>query len=295
MALNYSFIDGVVYGTEDVNKITADIIGEGVWAFPEKESYNVSDFNNLTEAFVESGVNLDGCKCVLSGAGTQQMTVFVEPGVVFFESGVKLTIDNDGYRIPVESNTAGYVYAHYSPSLQKADIVFGVNVDDNGENVMLAKISDLGVLSDIRKFASSKITNLGKNVMVARDFKRMDELVLHNGRYIMSVIDGIDVSRYNYAIVTASSWHGDSHQIYFPEIGYYTAFFDLTEGRKKKVLYNNGEKIIEQGNSFFYKTVRGHLYYIEVVGGELCITCECSQATAAESIKDAYGTTVCLM
>ena len=295
MALNYSFIEGVVYGTEDINRITADIIGEGVWTFPEKESYNVSDFNNLTETLVESGVQLGGCRCTLSGAGTQQMAVFVEPGVVFFDSGVKLTVDNDGYSIPVENNTAGYVYAHYSPSLQKADIVFGVNIEDNGESIMLAKISDLGVISDVRKFAASKVATLGKNNTVVLDFMRMDETVQHNGKYIMSVIGGVDISRYNYAIVTASSWHGDSHQVYFPEIGYYTAFFDLNELRMTQVLYNNGEKILEQSTSFFYRTNRGYSYFIEVIGGELCITCECSQTAAMESIKDAYGTTVCLL
>ncbi|MBQ7097010.1 MAG: hypothetical protein IJN96_02955 [Clostridia bacterium] len=295
MALNYSFIDGVVYGTEDINKITSDIVGEGIWAFAEKESYNVSDFNELTENLVESGVQLGGCRCSLSGTGTLQMTVLVEPGVVFFDSGVKLTVDDEGYSIPIENNTAGYVYAHYSPSLQTADIVFGEQPEDNGEVVMLARISDSGVISDIRRFASSKVVTLGKNSTVTLDFQRMDELAEHNGRYIMSVIGGVDISRYNYAIVTASSWHGDSHQVYFPEVGYYTAFFNLTDERQSLVLYNNGEKIYEQGTSFFYRTNRGYCYYIEVVGGELCITCECDRAAAAESIKDAYGTTVCLL
>ena len=41
MGFKYSFIDSEVYGTEDVNAITSNLVGAGVAPFLSKESYSV--------------------------------------------------------------------------------------------------------------------------------------------------------------------------------------------------------------------------------------------------------------
>ena len=210
MGIKYSFVDNAVYGIEDINDITKSIVGAGIAPFVSKDSYNVSDLNVLTSALVEAGTQLDGCKCSVENAGTTEMTVKVSQGVIFFESGVRMTVDEEGYTVSVTPNTAGYVFAHYNPSLQKADIVFDAELPTDGEYVNLAKISADGTISDKRDFARSKVGTLGENCAVS--FTASSE---NNYRY------SGDLSRFNYALLLG---------VYSSGYTYYGAF-DISAGK----------------------------------------------------------------
>ena len=164
MAITYSFADNIVYGTEDVNDITKSLVGAGVAPFVSKSSYKVSDLNAMTSALVGAGVQLDGCKCTLLNVGTQNMAVFVSQGIVFFENGVRLAVDSDGYTLAVSPNTAGTIYACFNQALQTADIMFADSLPNSGDFVQLAEISVEGELIDKRTFARSKIATLGRNL-----------------------------------------------------------------------------------------------------------------------------------
>ncbi|MBQ9757171.1 MAG: hypothetical protein IJW15_01980 [Clostridia bacterium] len=209
MGIKYSFIDNMVYGPEDINDITKSLTGAGIAPFASKDSYDASDLNGLTSALVEAGASLDGCECCVENAGTAEMTVAVSQGIVFFESGVRLTVDEDGYTIPVTPNTAGYVYAHYSPSLQKADIVFGTELPTDGEYVVLARLEEDGSLKDKRAFARSRIATFGSNAVHSIS---EDRVTVYNSydvapsysatEKIVGEIDlsGIDITKFNYLI-----------------------------------------------------------------------------------------------
>ncbi len=209
MAINYSFIDSALYGTEDINSIAQNLTGAGVMPFLAKDSYNVSDLNVLTSALVGSGVQLDGCVCSVENAGTAEMIVRVEKGIVFFESGVSLTVDDEGYTIAITPNKAGYVYAYYSPSLQKADIVFEEELPTDGEYVLLAEILENGTLTDKRSFARSKVATMGSNAELSIDESRITVYETYakapaysNTEKIIAEIDlsGIDIKKFNYLI-----------------------------------------------------------------------------------------------
>ncbi len=209
MAITYSFVDKVLYGTDDINGIVSSMVGAGVAPFLSAESYNVSDINALTETLVGSGVQLDGCLCSVSGVGTEEMTVAVGQGIIFFEGGVRLIADEDGYVISVTPNTAGYVYGIYRPALQVADIEFGEELPSDGECVLLARLEADGTLRGERQFAKSKIATLGRNVSYTTTFDFGDAVLYEEyegpgstvyGKYAVSQVDA-DLSRFNYALV----------------------------------------------------------------------------------------------
>lgn len=207
MGFTYSFVDNAVYGPEDINDITRSLTGAGIAPFLTKDRYNVSDLNDLAAALVAEGTSLDGCKCSVENAGTEAMSVTVAQGIVFFESGVRLTVDEEGCLLYITPNTAGYAYAHYSPALQKADIVFSGELPADGEYVLLAEIAEDGGIQDKRTFARSKVATFGKNVTLTPSFERVGPELLETGdsigwvTYIVAKAPDVDLSKFNYALV----------------------------------------------------------------------------------------------
>lgn len=299
MGIKYSFVDSVVYGTEDINDITRGITGAGVAPFASKDTYNTSDINAMTQALVEAGVQLGGCKCSVKNAGTAEMSVELAQGIVFFESGVRLEIDAEGYVIVVQPNTAGYVFANYRPALQKVEVAFAAELPENGETVILAQILQNGTIRDMRSFARSKIATVGTNVLVKRPFERLEEPVLINepdsygdAWYITAKITGIDLSKFNYAVLVATNQYGDVFK-YFPSLGYSSVFFDI---KNQKVLFGvyDGETIVS-GNAYIHNVHSDYVYYLELIGGELCIVCRCAPKDKGQAIYYTLGCTICLM
>jgi len=304
MAITYSFVDNAVYGTEDINDITRSLTGAGIAPFVSKDSYNVSDLNAMTSALVEAGASLDGCKCSAENVGTAEMTVTVAQGIVFFESGVRLTVDEDGYALTVTPNTAGYVYAHYSPSLQKADIVFSPELPMDGEYVVLAEIATDGAITDKRTFARSKVATLGKNIILNREFTKLEEPVLYEeeisqshsakvyNRYIVSKVSGVDMSKFNYAIVSMNSSYTDTDLVYFPTAAYSTGFLNVETNTLEKVITESSNA--PQG---YLHILSGLFWYIDVkvIGSELCLVYEIPAEDKSKLSARIYSCTATIM
>ncbi len=263
MAINYSFIDSNVYGTEDINDIARSLTGAGVTPFASKDSYNVSDLNNMTSALVGAGVQLDGCKCSAENIGTADMTVTVAQGIIFFESGVRLTVDEEGYILPIIPNTAGYIYAHYSPSLQKADILFTAALPTDGECVLLANVLENGTVVDRRTFARSKVATMGSNAEYSIDESRITVYETYamapaysETEKIIAEIDlsGIDITKFNYLIYKYTGYEIAGLEKYYDfrnnvresfyikhTLYYVTAMFDIIlEGEKFIIITEMG-------------------------------------------------------
>lgn len=198
MAISYSFVDNKLYGTDDINNITKNLVGGGVAPFPTKDSYSLSDLNSLTSALVESGVCCDGLRCSISGG-----SVTVSEGILYFENGVCLTVDEEGYEIEITSETKGYVCAHFDDASQEADIKFCTDIPQSGFYVLLAEISADGIVSDKRNFARSKVGTLGTNCSVL--FIPTEE---NNYRY-----KG-DLSRFNYALLLGKEKNAETNLFY---------------------------------------------------------------------------------
>ena len=209
MAILYSFVDNEVYGTQDINDITSCVVGSGLAPFEQKDSYSVSDLNVITQTIVGTGTSLDGCKCSVENPGTAEMTATIGQCIIFFESGVRMIVDQDGHTIIIEPNTIGYIYAYYSSTLQKADIVYEAELPTDGEYVLLAEILEDGTLKDKRSFARSKVATMGSNAELLIDESRVTVYETYAAapfysetEKILAEIDlsGIDITKFNYLI-----------------------------------------------------------------------------------------------
>ncbi len=211
MGISYSFVDNIIYGTEDINDIARSLVGAGVAPFVSKESYSVSDLNALTEALVGDGVQLDGCKCSCNVEdGTRLVTV--SEGILFFENGVRLVVDSDGYLLETEVNSAGYVYGHFNEGLQVGEILFSDEVPADGCVVLLAHIDAKNNLTDRRTFSRSKVGTLGRNITREVEFtpktysssdKPYFTTTVNNTKYYKYALGtaDIDLSRFNFVFI----------------------------------------------------------------------------------------------
>ena len=282
MAIKYSFVDGAVYGTEDINDIARNIVGAGVMPFLSKGSYKVSDLNAMTSALTEAGASLDGCKCTVQNAGTAQMYVSVGQGIVFFESGVSLTVDENGYSVEVVPNTNGYIFAHYSPSLQKADIEFAATLPTSGEIVTLAEVLEDGSLKDKREFARSRVATLGTNAtkVISQDritvYDKYDNAPDYSDtEKILAEMDlsGIDITKFNFLIyqypcTTGGSTDPEICEKYFDlknstrakfyvtgSLHYWQAKFDIVLEANRMVMVVDSKTVFSHYKGVFEKTI----------------------------------------
>ncbi len=289
MAFTYSFVDNEIYGTDDINDIAKCLTGAGVAPFVAKESYSTSDLNDLTAEMISAGVSLDGCICTPENAGTTEMTVTVGQGIVFFNSGVRLIVDADGYVVPVTPNTAGFVYACFSPTLQKADIVFGTELPSDGEYVVLAEIRADGALTDKRVFARSKIATMGRNVAEKLQFVTTERTLLEtdgsNCTYIVASIPDVNLSFFNYAMLVSGEF-SESTDTPLPR----TCFYDLNENRALFSIYDS--YYVRNGNVFH--SYLGAIYKLCVIDDKLCIVAICNKGQE-KNIIDCSGISAIFM
>ncbi len=282
MGIKYSFTDNEVYGTEDVNEIAACLTGAGIAPFLSKDSYSTSDLNTVTAALTTDGVNMDGCKCTVENPGTAQMCAKVEHGIIFFESGVRLIVDEMGYSVPLAPNTSGYVFAHFSPSLQKADILFAAELPADGEYVELAKISASGGVRGLRRFARSKVGTMGRNAILTAYFTPLAKPVpktegtdtnqYANCKYIMSKVEGVAMGSFNLAHIGTDLQNGDPQEMK-PFAERCIGLFDLAS--------NSFHYICDDGdyaqnglsdNRLTYISHNGYVWIsFEIIDGELCM------------------------
>ncbi len=235
MSISYSFVDNIRYGTDDINDITRSLVGAGVAPFLSKDTYTVSKLNALTEALVERGVQLDGCKCSIETIGNKNI-IKVGQGIIFFENGTRLTVDSDGYQIETDFNEPGYVFAVYSAALQTAEIVFGPQLpDDRGIAVSLAEVTEKNEIKDKREIARSKIGTFGRNVSFETTIPpvtfdpKTAKPYLRPGRYALAKVD-VDLSRFN--LVYIKEIDADSGGI-----------FDLKENKFLISAYGSGNAV----------------------------------------------------
>ena len=260
MSITYSFRDNVSYGTDDINGIVACLVGAGIAPFVSKSSYSTSDFNALTAAVVGSGTSLGGCKCTKSGS-----TVRVAQGIIYFENGVTMQVDANGYTVTPAADTAGYIYAYFNTSLQTADILFGTSLPATGHCVKLAQLSADGTLTDCRTFARSKAATFGKNATATRTFTAQTP-VLTGGKYVYAKISDVDLSKFSYAIVL--KWHNNKDGSYDTAGG----VFDLSNN--EFVFSFDGDSndaAVETGGNH----LEGYLFndpnYMAKINNELCL------------------------
>lgn len=135
-----TFANGTTYGIEDLNQITANIVGPGV----------------------KRGA---GENCAVSLSGT---TVKISSGSAFFESGVTMTIDDDGISLELEDNSKiNYVYLFYNPAVNVAGARCTTDMPSGLEYVLLAEVSGGGeIIQNVERYCKSKIYDAPETPLV---------------------------------------------------------------------------------------------------------------------------------
>ncbi len=296
MAITYSFADEVLYGTDDINNITRRICGAGIAPFASKESYNTSDLNALTAAVTEQGVSLDGCLCSVRTENGENI-ITVAQGIVFFQNGAVLEVDADGYELNLPIGSAGYVYAYSSPALQMGEILFAETLPTDGFSVPLAQVRADNTLKDSRSFACSKVATVGKNLMRTFEMEECSPPEKYTEvSYIVQKLPGVDLSKFNYGVLTATNAVDGSFK-YFPERGHYGAFFDIAQGKQTLRYEADSEGSSITGESYFYSRNLGYgnsYHYVRIISGELCVVCHYASEKDVGKSK-AMNCSVCLM
>lgn len=249
MSITYSFTDNVSYGTEDINSIAKDLTGAGVAPFPTQDTYSTSDLNTLTEALVSSGVGMEGCLCQKT-----DNVVTVSQGIIFFENGVRMNVDSEGYVLIITENTAGYIYAYFNASLQSGGIKFSAELPETDYYVLLAKISADGVLTDIRSFARSKIATFGRNAVFETALTILEKPVIESAEVnwytvVTRKLENIDISKFNYAFIE----HGGREGIFDLNTGIFRVVYYPTDqsGNWGDAAFNTN-MLVNVGGSNYY-------------------------------------------
>ena len=272
MGFKYSFIDSETYGTEDVNAITSNLVGAGVAPFLAADSYSVSDLNALTSAIAEPGAELGGCKCTGVYSDSALVGVEVSKGIIYFESGVRLAVDEEGHSLVVADGTAGFVYAYFSPSLQFAKIEFAANLPADGECVLLARVDEDGRVWDERTFARSKIATLGTNLIIEKDFENIEPVLYEAGSvknwYIVAEINGVNLSQHRYIMVNKK------------DNDFYTyAFYDIVNDEilVSREQPRQGSNTVVDKSGLIFSMNYDILCYFKVMNGKPVIVALCSK------------------
>lgn len=130
MAIQYDFMNTVSYAAADVNSIRATLSTKGV--LPD---------------------SVNSCKVV---AGSASGKIKISPGTAFFDDGTRITVDSAGFELTYSASAKNYVYLFNNKTANKCEAKAAA-VSPSGDYVMLAEVSNAGVITDRREYAKCRI------------------------------------------------------------------------------------------------------------------------------------------
>lgn len=181
MGLTYSFMDNCSYGADDINKVFSKLTTQGVSLFNYSEGDNpLISLNDAVSNFINPGIehfNPDACK-VLYTPSEQENTFGnfnILRGNAFMYDGAIVTVDDDGYDISdevriIRQTSEEDIYVYFYRNVPNNSVDVCVTIDnsliDEKETVMLAKISGVDTVFDMRGFATTKVAPCSANVVL---------------------------------------------------------------------------------------------------------------------------------
>lgn len=150
----YGFFDNQTIGVDELNKITADVVSGGVSAVYSGNSFKASEINSTNMAIFTGGVvpyTDTALKVVKSGS-----KYLINPGIAFFDDGTKMEILTGGEEITPNESGKSYVYLVSDSDLMKCYVDIAAAEKTEGNFVLLAVISEKGVITDKRKYSAGK-------------------------------------------------------------------------------------------------------------------------------------------
>ncbi|MDO4618443.1 MAG: hypothetical protein Q4B31_02855 [Clostridia bacterium] len=157
MGYKCTFLDNEIYGADDVSKAFSNLLTSGVLPYAERETVAQS-LNAMTQEVISDGVTgYDGMEVTWKNG-----IITIGSGTAYFDSGVAVMVDSDGCTLECGENEEGYVYFLYTEELNLVAPKFTAALPE-GDVIPLAKIDADGTVTDMRKYAMSKIMLNTKN------------------------------------------------------------------------------------------------------------------------------------
>lgn len=164
--------DSVVTG-EDLDNIYVDL-GQSIEYFADYEhnstSIAISDLNNITADLTSKGVLQIGGELEVA-TNTDEKTFAIKDGVCVFSDGCKYrrSVDDADNTYPYDTSASTYVYIERNATENTVTLCYGPSQPSTGDFVMLAEITDKGVVNDTRGWSVGKSQN-GVNKIVSVDW-----------------------------------------------------------------------------------------------------------------------------
>lgn len=146
-----TFEDNAVVTAEDLNNI-ADDLGDTTFSAFSEEKFGVDKLNQITADLVSKGILNTGNKCEAIIADGK---VYIQSGVIVFESGAKIRIEEP---VIVDAVNGSYIYAVNNLLTGKASIEVGESFPTEGDFVSIAQVNDAGEIVDLREMSVAKVT-----------------------------------------------------------------------------------------------------------------------------------------
>lgn len=163
MSYKYSFCDNETYGAEDINNITKRLVSSGVSdVFENGTPYNLLALNDINAMLYTKGAvpeTINSLKVTSGGDGK----ILINPGVCFFSDGAVMEIEAGGEELSYEAGVKNYVYL--KNDLDENNICYPVcsTIAPEGDFVLLAEITEKGVITDKRTYAKGKLPSYSSN------------------------------------------------------------------------------------------------------------------------------------
>lgn len=155
MSIIYSFFDNQIIGVDDLNKITARLLTEGV----AREISTVSDINNFISDIATVGVIPETDKSLKVSAENGILTV--EKGVGIFQNGTVIEL-TEPETMPYLTDKKQYVYLISDIMSNKAYLDVLSNEAEFENKILLATIAN-GVVTDRRKYSRGRLAYYGSS------------------------------------------------------------------------------------------------------------------------------------
>lgn len=177
MSSTKRYIPNLSYSATWINQITADL-GLVTSNFSDSTEYNTLNLNKISQDLVTYGV-AEGCKIEryeTISYDTYYNEIIIESpdvyviqqGYLFFESGCRVDIDNEGIYFKVPITGTHYVYFYNNNNVPELLIDTSFYTQEDGDLILLGIISN-GVLYDYRNFCASKVNTLGNRMNFLND------------------------------------------------------------------------------------------------------------------------------
>lgn len=205
MSYKFSFVDNEIYSASDVNAITKRLVTSGIEdSFTDGVAYNVSKFNEAGRLLYTSGVVPETC-LTLKVVEAEEGSILINPGMAFFDDGSVIEIEDGGEKLPYVKGAKNYVYL--KNDLINANISYpycGV-AEPTGDCVLLAEISENGVITDKRIFARGKLPgyqSVGGNIMFFSENITLTNTSMNKQSYISGSAT-FDIGENNFKYILA--------------------------------------------------------------------------------------------